>query len=611
MMEGEGSKIRQIAIAVDFRKRSWTLGLMAVFLLMIPSLILAQGMQPEVAAGPPASTQPAPVVAASPIPPVTRSPVPTKQSKASKAHGIARDVADPAKRSKPGPALGAQMPLAVPTDVPIATPTADDQPGSLPLLARSTIDFSIAEPVSVNISSSLRARLPTDTLVPDIKATLALQNIATEIQRPLSPAYAPPGDQEFAFAEGGGQDAIIDRINLGYPGANAPLVLITVAERGPYVIAAARVFSPDASGGGKLQRIARFVLGSAEVNISTIKNDWPGCFARALHHFKDNPADATDGTCEKPTLKGTVPDGNAGKAVAAPQPQPAPGPSPVAPVAAPAVSSAPNQQSLTQPSAVLPKVQGLLDDVPERNGVVLGSKNASPQITPSVPQQQAVIIPAIPGEMPPRHAESMDYQLPEQIIAYGFLFRPHDPLKLTDWINGLLSRTDQVGQCLSRRDRAAFWLGDDMSMPHQQQSLPIKKGKDFYYLAPIPLSREMADLPNSCTSPIGIPPFYYVWYAQGPFSLAGAEQSAKDWDASGGATPGWRLPTAIEGFAIATAMIAKARPSEQIHASFWTSINGIQNGMMTIRSEPKTGLLEVDHIINPTEDANRLVLLHN
>src|SRR5205823_420737 len=143
-------------------------------------------------------------------------------------------------------------------------------------------------------------------------------------------------------AEGGSQKAIIDRISRGYPDVAGLLVLITVSERGSYVIAAARVFTPD--GDGKLKRIARFVIQAADAKSSIITKDWPACFASAIRRFKSNPDDDSEDACEQVTFKGTV-DGAATKPVS-PQPAPvAPSAATVQPLATPAPVQPPSAQS--------------------------------------------------------------------------------------------------------------------------------------------------------------------------------------------------------------------------------------------------------------------------
>jgi hypothetical protein len=567
-----------------------------------------------------------------------KSQVPPASNAASKPPSRPKTVSQ-------APATGAEPARSYPS----ATPIPDDKVDPAPQhsIGPAGSQISIAEPANVSLSSDLRSRLPSERLVADIQN--ALGGLQGETVRPSptgsSAGYVPPGDEEYSFAEGGSQQAIIDRISAGYPDVAGPLVLITVSERGTFVIAAARVFTPD--GSGKLKRIARFVIQAADAKPSIIRTDWPACFASAIRRFKNDPDDDSEDPCD--TIRGAVSDGAANKP-ASPQPAaPSPSAAAVQPQASPAIpapaqppsaqspaASAP-VQSPSQTQVTSPKGPGLLDDAPAKPGqttVIAGrdgtaaktSDPTGPQPTiVAPPSQPLTIVPRakIPGVverqapktamLPPvdRAEKYRHYQLVEQILAYGFVYQPRDPRRLSAMVNGMANRDDAVGRCLSKQrtikpSKVADWLREDLSRDRSDFEKRKRDGEEEYLKADWATDSTSVDSASYCmityAGPTPLDPFYYT-IAEGIFSVAEADaRRAKEQERRPGKD--WRLPSDIEAFAIATSII-KQRPSAQM--TFWTVYGDGQRGMLSIRKDSDTGDREVDHLLESEYQPSRLV----
>ena len=631
-------------------------GFATALLLVLPSLTLAQGTAPPPAASPvPPATVTAPVATASPAP-AAAPPAKQRSQRPARPQDRVGKKSGSRTPSRPRTNVATPVPAVAPpaADIPRAMPVADEPLVSQPQRSTNSVGLLIAEPASVSMSSDLRKRLPTDTLVADIRTALSEHEpIATEVQRPSVPGYVPPGDEAFSFAEGGNQDAIIDRITAGYPGLNAPLVLITVAEQGPYVIAAARVFSPAASG-GKLKRVARYLVGSADANPTIAKTDWPVCFAKALRQFMDNADDGAEATCEKLTLKGSGAD--PGQTVVSPQPAAptAPAAAPPAPVQAVPVPAAPVQSPPPPPSAAPSKVEGLLDKVPTE-GVVsvtippgasksskqaeLTSKNGVPQptvitpgaapppmvITPGGGSQPTVVTSPVPVENKPSPTTAMlpqtdgiysHYQLLEQLLTYGFVYRPHEQTVITNKTLRMADR-DDVGQCLSRgtmtKDEVAWLLREDLLKDRSNLEKRALRDPGYFEVTPhVATDSSTATLVSCGISPTPLDRFsYYLARRQGKFSAAEAQKEADEYKTMDRTPPRreWRLPTVIEAYAVATAIIQDER---NVQMTYWTSIKGGQQGMLSIKKD--ANVLEVDHLVEsaiPPKKATAVILVHN
>src|SRR5262249_27790157 len=136
-------------------------------------------------------------------PPVVEYPAIAPKSP--RPHGVVKTTPAP---GKPVKSKTTAVPPATPSDRPTATPIVEQRPSVQPIPSAPPFGgatFSLAEPVSVSISSELRKHLPPDTLLADVRTALSGLQIRADIQRPFTSNYVPPGDEEFSMAEAGNQ----------------------------------------------------------------------------------------------------------------------------------------------------------------------------------------------------------------------------------------------------------------------------------------------------------------------------------------------------------------------------------------------------------------------
>jgi hypothetical protein len=280
--------------------------------------------------------------------------------------------------------------------------------------------------------------------------------------------------------------------------------------------------------------------------------------------------------------------------------------------------------------------QGMLDDVaPGQKGVVIlppaeskggglpksSAPDPSKTLAAAPAQSPAAANPTVadpnvaaPAAAAANPAASNHFQLIEQVVSYGFVWRPRDQTNLINLANLMASRTDEVGQCLARsgatQSEIALMLQKDVG--YDQAALTRTKLEDGYFQVSADLAdRSIQGSAAYCLDNVTrvLPFYYYVYPPQSEVSLGSALQAVKDAkreDAAWGAGVEWRLPTAIEAFAIATLVLRDRNPATM---SFWTTHNGAM-GLLTI----KTGDAgpEVDHTMSyPTNTkATTMISVH-
>jgi hypothetical protein len=233
-----------------------------------------------------------------------------------------------------------------------------------------------------------------------------------------------------------------------------------------------------------------------------------------------------------------------------------------------------------------------------------------PGSTPAVPRPPLVIIPSASAAKPSNSLSR--YQLFEQILAYGFVWRPRDPTNLINIANYMATRSDEVGQCLNRGGTAQAEIVSLLQRDVATDRANLTRQKfdegTFHLLVDLP-ERSMVSSAGYCVESVQkiLPFYYYVYPPQERVSTAIASRSieaANKQDAKEAIE--WRLPSVIEAFAIATLIL---RDQDMVPTSFWTSHNGL-TGLFTINKSAAG--VDVDHTwsIPPNVKAARLILVH-
>jgi hypothetical protein len=237
--------------------------------------------------------------------------------------------------------------------------------------------------------------------------------------------YEPPGDDDLSFANGGDAGPeIADRIRVGYPELAGPLVLLTVAERGPYVIAAAYLYSRNGGGVHTLKRIDRHVVDTKDIDASTVTKTWPECFALAIKRYVEEPHADAQSSCQKSEQRAS---GISTKTTAATQ-------------------------------------KGLLDGVDPQEGkiTVLPPESASSKPPVSSPRTASAERPVQVGPAPTPSGQTVtklantmaptkEAQLVEDVLAYGFSWRPGNNKReqvIKNVFSEMVSRPGRLGDCL-------------------------------------------------------------------------------------------------------------------------------------------------------------------
>lgn len=475
-----------------------------------------------------------------------------------------------------------------------AAPPSAAAPAQEPAVAKPPLRVAKETNVSLSIDVSGRVGAAVATLHEKLINALKSKPVDAALVTASDSKYVPPGDDEIALADAGiGADDIVARIGSGYADSPAPLALMTVDERGGYVIAAAYVFD-DENGKKSLKRVSRLLAPAARVDLAAV-DAWPMCFAEAISRHLKNPPAADDAKCQQNASRAPAPPAaqNAGRVPVLPPPQPA----------------APAQRKPT----------GMLDDVQDSPGVMAvipppasakpPAKPAPqvaakppvatpPQQTPTPGNPLVIVPPAVasapavippngnkhprPGQRPGQDeiasllsapASVSGHQLYEQVYASGFVWRPNDTRTMVSAISKMGERNPGVGDCLARQRNEYYGteqrLLNAMVEEFQQGRYSATRkvlNPNLYEITFVPQPSDQWT-PRSCFSPKPINQFSYSVLKAYSFGNAMNELTKLN----SKETRVWRLPTALEGFAIATALIYSP-DSDQIELpiSFWT-----------------------------------------
>jgi hypothetical protein len=442
------------------------------------------------------------------------------------------------------------------------------------------LGITIAKKFSISVSAGLQKRLQ-DPLasLPDklADALRGSENVAADV-REAQGKYEPPADDDFSFANSDEEaKAIAERVRAAYPNQTKPLLLLTVAERGPYLIAAAYVL-PEEKSGGVLTRLSRSVVAAAKVDDKTVKDVWPLCFATSVHQYIKGEAQDDD-VCQVSALRQV----SASKESRLQTP------------------STPPQTTFGKTEALKPSV-GLLDDVSEKaTGVLIlpsaPARSLPHQSTPAplkpqeyVPSNQvAVARPTVESRTVPRSPLA---QLLEEVLSHGLMWLPKDPNRISIAFRQLLEGKDTIARCL--QDLRQQWgedelLQDVLSELHQVPR-PDSEVFDDNYFRLFSAPRQPKDsLVRRCipNEPLMIDVRAYP---------SGTKSSGVTKDAAGlqrnvlesQERLGWRIPQAIEAFAIGTILFA-----QQQDISFWAKLNN-EFGVFTVSYKGKQQLVDFE-----------------
>jgi hypothetical protein len=504
----------------------------------------------------------------------------------------------------------------------------------------------IASENDISISKDLRTRIRTeaDTLQLGLAAVLGKKGLTVVVAAPdeKDGKYIPPSDDEIGFAELGiGAEDVIKRVEAGYGGFVPPLAIMTLSERGGHVIAAAYLFVPDAD--KKFRRVSRIRVPVGDVDRSMVANTWPACFAEAIvRQLNAAHAAVDDPKCQQAArAPAGQPPAPPQQSVAAPQQaQPPAAPQQVQPAAPPQQAQPPAQQPTQRPAAAATKPGGMLDEsqqsmlegIPEKPGVVVVPPPAPPAPAPGPPLQ--ISPPAQTGSLanpgsnnppvlavgPPPRADSSASQLSpgpgllgaelwDQIYAYGFLWRPSDPGRIVTYARHMLQRKDQVGACL-RTQRGGFLSEDGLiqamvddfrdGFPGVARRSEVGENRYLINLSAV-ASISNAQVLRSCGVPRPLNNFIYSLRTTSTFTLEAAEAEVAK--LKGQSLKIWRLPTPLEGFAVATALYFEG---ERGSFSFWTSRD--RAGPPTVIALTKGGR-EVDLHVKPAKSDRAYLVL--
>jgi hypothetical protein len=267
--------------------------------------------------------------------------------------------------------------------------------------------------------------------------------------------------------------------------------------------------------------------------------------------------------------------------------------------------------------------RGLLDDIPTPPAaVVVTPPNESGQARPAPPGPPLQIRPPLsqagdPGAAsptpnsppavlevrpPPSPSASLlapssvvfGAELWDQVYAYGLLWRPSDPARIVTSVRQMLQRKDQVGTCL-RAQKEGFRSEDGLiqvmvddfrnGFPGAVKRTVVGENRYTVKLNAV-ASISTAHMPRSCGAPRPLDDFIYSVRTTSTFTFEAAEaEVAKLKDQS---VKTWRMPTPLEGLAVATALYFDG---ERGSFSFWTGHD--RGGYPTVIAFGRGGL-EVD-----------------
>jgi hypothetical protein len=263
--------------------------------------------------------------------------------------------AEPRAARPPPPAI---EPAGAPATEPAAEP-----PAAVHQLAPETTVF-VASDVAIDTSGNLRKIGRGAESYPDaIKDELLSNSVETKKISSRIKKFVPPREDEYSFALNGDPSELVAKLQEAYP-VDGALALLTVSERGDYVITAAYLLTGDTD--KKLTRLYRRLDPAATATVNVIKEN-ANCAAKGIANKLGKLADTEKInwiTCSAP---------------------PAELPKPT------------NQQR--SPPAAPPVARGMLDDVTDEPGMQIlpSSKTPAPQQRPQV----AVAAPPQPRPQPP------------------------------------------------------------------------------------------------------------------------------------------------------------------------------------------------------------------
>jgi hypothetical protein len=205
------------------------------------------------------------------------------------------------------------------------------------------------------------------------------------------------------------------------------------------------------------------------------------------------------------------------------------------------------------------------------------------QVVPGKPQAQPKPLPR-PAAAPPAAAQSASIapvttvpRLWEGIYAHGFMWRPRNIELVRQEVVRMLNQRDQMGECLRRLNETmgAGMLADQMVAEFRKNHRTATRqqaGKGRYLLTATLPEPEGGASPRNCVAPPEqLLPFHYLVDMQ-PRSYANAQQQVAAYTARDrGAGVTWRLPSALEAFAIASVAV---RNPDNTQLSFWVDAGG-------------------------------------
>lgn len=455
---------------------------------------------------------------------------------------------------QPAPSGGGATP---PDQIAGAQPDEQSPPplgenGALPAVVVIPPDFDRS------VSRDLSKRLPLRQLLDNVKHFLDQHGVDARVEKPSGDEFHPPTEDELSLAEvDPDDDTISATVRAGYPNLRVPLVLLTVAERGPYLAAAAHLFFPD----GRLSRVMRDVVNADAPPKTLVTNHWPQCLGAAIRRFvvdhqaageneqgcpapvqkqptdvkvKDPANQHQDGRAVTGTQSGQTggPQGGSPLSVVVPPPKPPP----------PASGDAPDHfsssQNVTRPAARPPSspVQG-----------PLLNRQSFPLAT-----------------------------LLEQVAVYGLTWHPSDRRIFDHYVEANLNdQHDEVSQCLRKLPiyiDIADMMEQAVSGPAQSQSAFFSGrlgDSAFYRLERVPDTKL-----THCFFRAGPHEFTVEFPQRGYLTLAGV----KNIEENNFQDPEVRTPLAIEAFAIAEDFVRRGTD-----ISIWGTIDG------------RHGIVSVDH----------------
>lgn len=335
----------------------------------------------------------------------------------------------------------------------------------MPALVRagSTERVIICDPVSVSVMNTTQAIIKEGAgLLPNQIAERIREDTGSEIQartgKASKPDYTPPSDDDLSFA--GGDDVELGKqLSEAYPTPD-PLVLITVAERGTYLITAAYIARDTGANARQMTRVYRQAIPVQGITGKHLSGQ-VACISSKITEALGGPAPAGAAggpPCDQPTRTAAATPGvgmlegvTEGAMVVIPT---EPGiaatgnASAAEPATTPAASAAAPGSTAAPPIPKAPK---------KKNQQVAAPKPpASPQPAQVKPPGQRDMLPNVVTVQPPlapSGPSALEEQLALDVFRYGYAWEPSSSRKGTarkaiqSWLTGL-SKMDQ--DCVAR-----------------------------------------------------------------------------------------------------------------------------------------------------------------